>query len=117
LTPSAPVTTAAAAATAIPVASGAAGVLNRHPRAVQVAPVKVTHRVISIAVVIKLDKTVSLFQQNVEPSFVPFKEVLNVAYFCLGRETPNVNSAASGWCHYESVRISLCFSVLNSLGD
>jgi len=60
-------------------AAGPAGVLHRHPRPVQVATVEVAHRVVRIAVVVKLDKTVSLFEQNVEPSFVSFKEVFNVA--------------------------------------
>jgi len=52
--------------------------LDRHAGSVEVTPVQVADSVVGIPVVVKLNEAESFFEQNVEPSLVPLKEVLYV---------------------------------------
>jgi len=86
---------AAAAAPAIPIAPGPAGVLNRHPRAVQITPVQVTDGVISITVIVELAKSVSAGpDENIPDSPVLVKEPLQVPLSGVARDVPHKDATA-----------------------
>jgi len=69
-------------------------VLNGHPFTQKVFSIEFVNSVISVAVIFKLDKPESLFDQNVSLATIALEKSVQVLLPAIRRQIPDVDSAA-----------------------